>query len=81
MPTRNDLQRFESFHHHSEAALTAVAAVMRPRTLIAGEPLFRQGESDGSSCFLLSSGCVAVHRKDEQQMRKLAMATRSEERV
>ena len=75
MPTRNDLQRFECFHHHSEAALTAVAAVMRPRTLIAGEPLFRQGESDGSSCFLLSSGCVAVHRKDEQQMRKLAMAT------
>jgi CRP-like cAMP-binding protein len=72
MPTSNDLQRFECFHHHSEAALTAVAAVMRPRTLLAGEPLFRQGESDGGSCFLLYSGCVAVHRKSAEQTRKLA---------
>jgi CRP-like cAMP-binding protein len=72
MPTSNDLQRFECFHHHSEAALTAVAEVMRARTLLAGEPLFRQGESDGGSCFLLYSGCVAVHRKSAEQTRKLS---------
>jgi len=64
-----DLQRFDYFHSHTEKQLSAVALVARPRRLGVGEVLYKQGESDGSSCFFLWSGCLALHCKNEAHNR------------
>lgn len=55
------------FCHLPPNKLATLASVVRPRMLVADEVLYRQGQSDGGSCFLLCSGSISFHHKPRSQ--------------
>jgi CRP-like cAMP-binding protein len=55
------------FCHLPPNKLATLASVVHPRMLVADEVLYRQGQSDGGSCFLLCSGSISFHHKPRSQ--------------
>jgi hypothetical protein len=63
-----DLARLDYFQGMDACVLSSVSKRARVQTLAAGEVLFRQGDEENSSAYLLLTGNMSVHCKSEAQM-------------
>ena len=63
-----DLARLDYFQGMDARVLSSVSEHARVQTLAAGEVLFRQGDKENTSAYLLLTGTISVHCKSEAQM-------------
>ncbi|MDL1902790.1 cyclic nucleotide-binding domain-containing protein, partial [Anaerolineae bacterium CFX9] len=65
MSIAEELKGFSLFRNVELADLESLAKFMKPRTVAAGEILFRQGEP-GDAMFLIRSGQIRIFIEDEK---------------
>ena len=63
-----ELQRYDYFNRIPDKKLRALEGALQTRKFMEGEVLFRQGQTDGGSCFFLKAGVIAVYFKSDAQM-------------
>ncbi|MGQ9907661.1 MAG: Crp/Fnr family transcriptional regulator [Candidatus Flexifilum sp.] len=65
MTVAEELKTFGLFRNVDRADLEALAAMMKPQSLAAGQPLFRKGDP-GDSMVLIRRGRIRIYITDEQ---------------